>query len=309
MVLLRLAPLDDHGRTRDVQFRLRPVRQRQADPDEHPRQEQPLRVFQRRPHPQRAGLLVQARVDEIDLAGAREVGLVAEADADRDPVAVRPAEAQDGPLIDVECDADAVLGQDGEGRLVGAHQVAGIDQPPADPAVDRGGDPREAEVELRQLDRRLARLDLGLRLGVGGDAAVELLARHAGVEGLEPFQVGVGPGQAGDARRQLGFGPGEFGPVRPGVDLEQQVALLDLGPVLDVDLLQVASDAGADLDRRGRLGPAGDDDRVRPGADGRQQVGHHRRLVGGDDHRPEQRDEHHQPSVHGDSSEERAFFI
>ena len=40
----------------------------------------------------------------------------------------------------------------------------------------------------------------------------------------------------------------ELGLVGPGVDLEEDVALLDLVAVLEVDLLEVAGDAGPDLD-------------------------------------------------------------
>src|SRR5262249_42058036 len=42
------------------------------------------------------------------------------------------------------------------------------------------------------------------------------------------------------------------------VDLEEQVALLDVGPLLERDLVEIAADASADLDGLDRLGLAGE---------------------------------------------------
>ena len=45
-----------------------------------------------------------------------------------------------------------------------------------------------------------------------------------------------------------GLGPRDLGVVGPGVDLEEDGPLLDLVPVAEVHLLQIAVDPGPDLD-------------------------------------------------------------
>ena len=49
--------------------------------------------------------------------------------------------------------------------------------------------------------------------------------------------------------RHGGLGPVEVGLVGPRVDLEEEVALLDLVTVLEVDLVEVAGHSCPDLDR------------------------------------------------------------
>ena len=56
----------------------------------------------------------------------------------------------------------------------------------------------------------------------------------------------------------VGLGPVELGLVGPRVDLEEQIPLVDLGPVLEVHLVEIAGDPGADLDREDRVEPAGE---------------------------------------------------
>ena len=80
--------------------------------------------------------------------------------------------------------------------------------------------------------------------------------------------------------RDLALGLVELGLVGPGIDLEQQVALLDLGPFLERHLDQVAGDAGPDVHRLDRIGPAGEIDEVGDLALDRLADGHRGRLGG-----------------------------
>ena len=54
------------------------------------------------------------------------------------------------------------------------------------------------------------------------------------------------------------LGLAQLGPVRPGVDFEEHVVLLDQRPFLEVDLVEVTPDAGPDLDGVDRGRPAGE---------------------------------------------------
>ena len=68
--------------------------------------------------------------------------------------------------------------------------------------------------------------------------------------------VGRQAGQAGLALLERGLRPVELGLVGPGVDLEEQGALLDLVAVVEVDLVEVAGHPRPDLDREDGLGVA-----------------------------------------------------
>ena len=52
--------------------------------------------------------------------------------------------------------------------------------------------------------------------------------------------------------------PAQVGPVKPRVDLDQLLVLLDQSPFLEVDFVEVTRDARPDLDGIDRSGPAGE---------------------------------------------------
>ena len=103
-------------------------------------------------------------------------------------------------------------------------------------------------------------IDLGLGLFLGGQILVEVL-------------LADGPGRFGDDQCTLIVGLGQF-QLRPGqlelagrlivlgligsrIDLEQQIALLDVRAFLERHLDQIAGHPRADVDRVDRVGPAG----------------------------------------------------
>ena len=81
---------------------------------------------------------------------------------------------------------------------------------------------------------------------------------HPGVDRPVPGVVGPGQLELGLVEVDLALGLVELGLVGPRVDLEQQVARLDLRPFLERHLDQVAGDPGADVHRLDRVGPAGE---------------------------------------------------
>ena len=62
-------------------------------------------------------------------------------------------------------------------------------------------------------------------------------------------EIGFGEDQIGFGLRQIGARLVKRVLERPLVDGEQQIALLDDLPVLEVDAVEIAGDAGANLDR------------------------------------------------------------
>ena len=84
----------------------------------------------------------------------------------------------------------------------------------------------------------------GLGLGTLANGLVEFLLRHNTLAGelAQPVHVRGGPLQACLTAVQLSLGLVQLGPVRPRVDLEQQIALLHGRSVAESNLVQVAAD-------------------------------------------------------------------
>ena len=173
-------------------------------------------------------------------------------------------EPDDVAFARVEVDVQRVLrhdrGQHGRARRPGRDEVPLGDRLPADPAGDRRRDPAEFQVQLRPSDRRLVGGDRGQGLVALGDGLVEVLAAEdAPVEqGRVPLVVGGGLADAGLVAGVLGLGQVQLGLERAGVDLEEEVALAHLRARGEGHLLEVAGDAGPDLDRIDRLEPPGE---------------------------------------------------
>jgi hypothetical protein len=196
-------------------------------------------------------------VAELRLVAERQahrIGVVARGGAAA--VAGLPHVAEVGRLVHVEVEVDRVdrddRRQQRRARVAAGDDVAGRDQPAPDPPGDRGDDPGPFEVELHQAQLRLGDgdggergahrlrplVDLALRDGVGA-------AQLVGAAELAQRQLVAGP--------RLGQPPLRLllrGQVGALVEGEQQVALADDPPVLEVHPLQRAPDAGADIDRR-----------------------------------------------------------
>ena len=117
--------------------------------------------------------------------------------------------------------------------------------------VDRRAQLGELEVELGLPHRRLLRRDRRLGDALGLRALVEGLLGDGLVahELLAAREIGLGEGEVGSRLRQIGARLVERVLERPLVDGEQQVALLDHLPVLEMHLVEIAGDARAHLDR------------------------------------------------------------
>jgi hypothetical protein len=149
--------------------------------------------------------------------------------------------------------------EDGQLGLIRLDQVARIDKSPADPAADGGEHTRVIQVETG--NRAVGPGGLNSRLGpLGADLVEPLLGDDLlGAEGGHPFVVGIRQFETGLCLREGGFGPVQFGAVRPRVDLEEDIPLPDVGPLLKGRLEQVAGDAGPHVNAGRRLHPPGED--------------------------------------------------
>ena len=94
-------------------------------------------------------------------------------------------------------------------------------------------------------------VDLRLRGAVRLGALIEQLLGDGALahQRLRALQVGLGEGEIGLRLRQIGAHLIERVLERPAVDGEQQIALLDDLAVLEMDLVEIAGHARADLDR------------------------------------------------------------
>ena len=128
------------------------------------------------------------------------------------------------------------LGDDDDAALGSAHEVADVDQAHAGAPVDRGDDARIAEHGARVLDGGFVGFDLRLELrderalrvdGLGGDDVGRKL-RIA-------LEVALGVGELAFVEGLLGDGLVELRLEGHGIDLSEQVALLDLLAFLEVD--------------------------------------------------------------------------
>ena len=199
-----------------------------------------------------------------------ETLLVGQADADRraehagGAFAARFRQAgvfQRVVLADIEVDVDRVLRDDGrQDRIAGvvaapAHEVAAGDERAADAAGDRRRDAAEAELELGRLDPRLRYLNRGLRLAHDVLAVVEdLLGDVVALQERAPaLDVEVRVADRDLGLVELGARLLDRALEGARVDLEQQVAFLDLLAVLEPDLGQIAADARPHVDGLDRV--------------------------------------------------------
>ncbi len=135
---------------------------------------------------------------------------------------------------------------DDAGRVRRLQVVAGVDEPDADPPVDRRHDARIVEVELGRLNLRLIGLNRRLvlrhqRLLVGhlllGDRV--LLG-----ERFVAFEVALRLGEQRLVLGELALRLGERGLIGPGVDLDEEVAFLDHLAFGEAQLHQGPGDLG-----------------------------------------------------------------
>ena len=215
----------------------------------------------------RAGRAVDHVVDEIHAALVGEVLLV-------DQLAARPATlpsrlvtslpprgeplvAQIGGLVEGELEADRIDRHDGgeqRGVAAGAagHEIAGRHAAVADAAGDRRAQLGELEIELGLSAPRPpapATEASATRLAWvrwSKVCSVMVLSRTSCWAARE---IGFGEGEIGLRLREIGARLGERVLERPLVDGEQQIALLDHLAVREMDLVEIAGDAGAHLDR------------------------------------------------------------
>ena len=98
------------------------------------------------------------------------------------------------------------------------------------------------QVHFSGLDRGFVGFHRALILCDQRHLGIECLARHRILRG-QPLIAGEIDLRALEQRlvaRQIAVGLGEGGFIRPRVDLDEQIALLDLVAFLENDLLQVA---------------------------------------------------------------------
>ncbi len=120
----------------------------------------------------------------------------------------------------------------------------------ADPAGDRRHDARELEIQVGVAHLRFGGVERGVGVAqllqplvVGADRHEILGAQLGGA-----LELAVGELDGGVGLVDLGLRGGALDLERPRVDDEQEVALLDQLAVLEMDLLEIAADPGAQLD-------------------------------------------------------------
>ena len=230
-------------------------------PPEQARRERHVGVVEHGAHPHRAGLAVQPVLGEVENPLARGDLGIGEGDLHLQPAAAlverglpRPGVPGVGEviaLVDVEVEMDRVDGDDaGQDGLVLAHEVAGRHPPAVDAPGDGGVDLGVFEVDAGLGDRlaglfeRAAGGELRLAALVD-DALGDVAVAH---QRLGAGELVLGEVEGGARDVHLALGLGEIGAELALVDGEQQVAGLDQRAVLEVHRLEIAADAGADLD-------------------------------------------------------------
>ena len=159
-------------------------------------------------------------------------------------------------LIHGELEADRIERNDvGEHRRGAARaagdEVAGRHAAVADAAGDRRAKLGEFEIELGLAHRGLVGGNRSGRTALGLGALVEGLLGDGAVADklLGALEIGFGESEIGLGLRQGAVRLRHGVLERPLVDGEQQIALLDHLAVAEMDLVEIARDAGADLDR------------------------------------------------------------
>ena len=170
-------------------------------------------------------------VSAITLSGCNRLRLV-----DIGQLLFRRGE-DDGDRLDLGDRHDAGLGR-------GIDDVADVDLAQAGDARDRRLDLGVVELGLGVEDGGIVGRDLRGQLRNGGALGVGLLPGREFAELGVALQIQIGVGQIGLILRLLGLGLIERRLVRPGIDLDQQVALVDELAFLEGDLVDLAVDAG-----------------------------------------------------------------
>ena len=186
----------------------------------------------------------------------RKSGLARQADADLElALAGLPAqpEAYEGALVGIERHIHRIRrhhgGQHGRLGAVGLDQIADRDFGLADATGDRRQHAREGDVELRGFELRLRAAQGGFEFLDGSAGFIDLALRR-GLRGEQLLVAGERDARQVDAgveRSHLRLGRPGLRVVGPGIDGEQQIALVDLGALLEVDALDVAGNARPDL--------------------------------------------------------------
>ena len=256
---------------------------RQSDPDKHPGREKSnaaslwLRIRENASDGDAAGRGVDLIVEKVHGTLLREPVLTSDPhrDGKRDSVLTplklaivdRLANPQERGLVHVEISIDRIERDHRcEQCLVLVDQIAHREVIPADLAVDRGCNLGEFNVELKQFQVLHRRLDSCFRLLDRREILIELLltdrvcdplvdpevpaVHHSSQLELRSIQVNLTL-----ERRDLCL-------VGPGIDLEEDVALLHNGPLLERHAPQIPRDPRTDVDGLDRVDPSREIDEV-----------------------------------------------
>ena len=245
-------------------------RARDADAAELAGRDQAVGIGEHGAAADRAGALVDDVVDEVHRALVQPVVLVDQMRMDhrlvvarrgQPPRADRALVGEEVRLGHVEVEIDRVELDDVVSSVWSLDQVADVDPPVGDPALEGCGDLGEAEVELG-----LAELRPGPPASVASAACSSAL-RSSSVA-LATAEVVTscrrGPAPAGPARAApaacsiWALRPVGRRLVGARVDDEEELACLDDLAVLEADLLQIARDPRPDLDLLHGLEPPGE---------------------------------------------------
>ena len=173
-------------------------------------------------------------------------------------------DVQDGGLVYVEVDVYRIDrhdgGKQGAAGLPRLDQIAHRDEVAADAAADGRDDFRVLQVQPGLMHGRPQCLQRSRRFSPVARGFVELLLadRPFAQQALCPREVRGLPLEPGLHRQQIALGLLQRRLVGARVDLEKDVALLDQGPFLEVDLVEVTPHAGAHLDGINRGRPGGE---------------------------------------------------
>lgn len=220
---------------------------------------------------ERAGFGIHTIVGFVKSAGVRISLFVGEAQVDGDDgaaifagtlVVILEALFEELAFIQIEHGEDLVIIDDGgEKRGLGsADQLTFVDVDDADAAAGWGLDGGEFEIKLAGADSGFGEIELrfgGITLGLG---TVELLLTAcAGTHGiLDSSESDFRETEVGLLCGGISFGLREGCFEGTRIDGEEKISGFDAAATLDVLLLEVALDAGADLNGLDASGAAGE---------------------------------------------------
>ena len=136
----------------------------------------------------------------------------------------------------------------GSRRVVGVDHIADVDEAVAGAALDRRGDRAILEVQLCRFQSRQAGGHASRRHGHGVLGLIELLLGDGpgGQQLLDACELGFGEIENGLVLGKVAAGQIELRLVGTRVDREEQIALLDVGPVGEMDLGDLPGDLRLD---------------------------------------------------------------